>query len=148
MVWGAFGYHGVGKLVILPRNVLMNADRYLELLSDHLEDCFEMCQTNLFMQDGVPCHTAKLIKNWFDFVQVDYIRDWPGNSPDLNPIENLWALMKNKLRDRDTSSIPKLEAAIQDIWNNIHPQWLQHLAESVPRRLDKCVKREGRPIKY
>lgn len=148
MVWGAFGYHGVGKLVILPRNVLMNADRYLELLNDNLEDCFEMCQTNVFMQDGAPCHTAKIIKNWFDFVQVDYVKDWPGNSPDLNPIENLWALMKNKLRDRDTSSIPRLEAAIQDIWNNINPQWLQHLAESVPRRLDKCVKREGRPTKY
>ena len=41
------------------------------------------------MQDGAPAHTAKLIKEWFEFVGVDYIRDWLGNSLDFNPIENL-----------------------------------------------------------
>ena len=51
---GAFGYHGVGTLVILSRNVLMIADRYLELLSDNLEDCFERHQTDVFLQDGAP----------------------------------------------------------------------------------------------
>lgn len=114
MVWGAFGYHGVGSLVVLPRNVTMSTDRYLELLSDNLENCFEQCKSDVFMQDGAPCHTAKLIKEWFDFVQVDYIKDWPGNSSDLNPIENLWAHIKNNLRERDTSSLPKLESAIKD----------------------------------
>jgi len=54
MVWGAFDYHCVGTLVIVPRNVLMNADRYLELLSDNLEDCFERHQTDVFLQDGAP----------------------------------------------------------------------------------------------
>lgn len=106
-----------------------------------------MCQTNLFMQDS--CHIAKLIKDWLDFMQVDYNKkDWPGNSPGLNLIENLLALTKNKLRHRDTSSIRKLKAAIQDIWKNIDPQGLQHFVESVPRRFDKCVKGEGRPTEY
>ena len=41
------------------------------------------------MQDGAPAHTAKLIMEWFEFVGVDYIRDWLGNSLDFNPIENL-----------------------------------------------------------
>lgn len=69
------------------------------------------------MWDGAPCHTARLIKNWFDFVQEDYIKEWPGNSPNLNPTEKSWVLTKNKLCDSDTSSIPKLEVPIQDIWN-------------------------------
>ena len=75
--------------------------------------------TGTFMQYVATCHTAKVIKNWFDWVAIDYIKNWPGNSPDLNPIENLWSIIKQRLKERDTSSVPKLEATVRDIWNNI-----------------------------
>ena len=39
---------------------------------------------------GCPAHTVKLVRDWLEWVNVDYIRDCPGNSPDQNPIENLW----------------------------------------------------------
>ena len=45
MVWGAFGYHGQGNLVVLPRNENLNKNTYLELLCDHLPECFEACQS-------------------------------------------------------------------------------------------------------
>ena len=41
MIWGTFGYHGKGKLVVLPKYVTANTEHYLELLCDHLEDCFD-----------------------------------------------------------------------------------------------------------
>ena len=148
MVWGAFGYHGAGKLIVLPKNLTVNKDRYLELLADHLEDCFTVCQSEIFQQDGAPAHTAKLIREWFEWVGVDYIRDWPGNSPDLNPIENLWGLIKRRLRGRDTSTVPKLVKEIEDIWEHFEPSLLQNLALSVPLRLKSCVKRKGHPTKY
>ena len=123
MVWGCFGYYGLGKLIVLPKNEMVNQHTYLELLSEHLDDCFTLCRiprtTGTFMQDGATCHTANIIKQWFEWVGIDYIKDWPGNSPDLNPIENLWSIMKARLKDRDTSSVPKLEAAVKDIWNDI-----------------------------
>lgn len=59
MVWGCFGYYGVGELVILPKNIHMNKNNYLELLCDHLPDSFLKCQADFFMQDGAPCHTAQ-----------------------------------------------------------------------------------------
>lgn len=108
MVWGAFGYYGKGKLVVLPKNLTVNKERYLELLCDHLEDCCDACKREVFMQDGAHVHTAKLNKEWFEFVPVDYIKDWGGNSPDFNPIENLWGLIKRRLRRRDTATLPKL----------------------------------------
>ncbi len=40
------------------------------------------------MQDGAPCHTAKTVVTWLDDCMVNYFKDWPGNSPDINPIEN------------------------------------------------------------
>ena len=127
MIWGAFSYHGVSDLIFLPKNETMNKEKYLELLSDNLYDSFIKCRVNvnngIFQQDGASCHTANIVKSWFEFVNIEYIQDWPGNSPDLNPIENLWAIMKEELRGRDTSSLPKLEKEIQDVWANIDTIW-------------------------
>ena len=149
MVWGCFTYHGVGRLVFLPRNVTMNAQRYLELIVyEHLPDCMEQCHASVFMQDGAPCHTAHVVREWFEFCGVDFFRDWPGNSPDLNPIENLWGIIKAKLRNHDTSNLEKLRAAITDIWENFPHSQLQNLALSIPKRLKIAVKKRGGHTKY
>ncbi|XP_076041898.1 uncharacterized protein LOC143025775 [Oratosquilla oratoria] len=73
----------------------------------HSETCSRM--SHIFMHDRAPCHTGKIIKEWSAFCDVKYLKDWPGNLPDLNQVENLWALMKDKLHECGTSSIPKLE---------------------------------------
>ena len=73
---------------------------------------------------------------------------WPGNSPDLNPIEHVWAEMKRLLRDRDTSSLPKLEAEIRDIWEILDRSYLKALFDSVPDRLSEVIKNKGKATKY
>lgn len=148
MVWGSFTYHGVGVLVFLEPGVSMNANRYLELLYDHLELCFEKCQAAVFQQDGAPCHTARPVKQWLSDCAVDYIEDWPGNSLDLNPIEILWRIVKSKLREKDTSSVPKLKDAILEVWNNLDTDMLHNIVDSVPRRLREVIKRKGNVTKY
>ena len=148
MVWGCFSYYGVGDLVILPKNVKVNQAVYLELLCDHLPDSFEKTKAKVFMQDGAPCHTAKTVTTWLKDCEVNYFSDWPGNSPDINPIENLWSIIKRRLRDLDTSSVPKLVAAIEQLWATLPPSHLQNLADSVPRRLREVLKRKGNTTKY
>lgn len=148
MVWGCFSGKGLGSLVVLPKNIRVNKDIYLELLSDHLPDSFEKTGARVFQQDGAPCHTAKLITTWLNDCQVNFINDWPGNSPDLNPIENLWSIVKRKLQGVDISSVPKLEAAIREAWSRIDPTLLHNLATSLPRRLQEVLKHKGLPTKY
>lgn len=114
MAWGCFTYYGVGRLVILPANEKVNQNNYLELLCDVLSDSFDKTKARVFMQDSAPAHVAKSVKQWLTDCEVPFIRDWPGNSPDINPIENLWAHMKRQLRSMDTSSLPKLEAAAME----------------------------------
>ena len=148
MVWGAFGHGGVSELVVLPKGETVNKDVYYTILNEHLEDAFERTNTTIFQQDGAPCHTAKLIKNWFADCGIQWIPDWPGNSPDLSPIENLWAIVKLKIRDRDTSTVAKLEQELRRPWHAIDPEILQSLADSAPRRLAEVVKRKGEVTKY
>ncbi|MPC40780.1 Transposable element Tcb1 transposase [Portunus trituberculatus] len=147
MVWGCFSYYGVGELVVLPNNIHMNKSNYLELLCDHLPNSFEKCRAELFMQDGTPYHTAFDVKQWLMDCQVECLDDWPSSSPDLNPIEDVWPIIKRELRKRDILSLAILEAEIRRVWNNLKPQLLQNLADSVPRRLKECLKRKGRPLK-
>lgn len=148
MVWGGFSFGGVGDLVVLPKNQYMNQYNYFELLNDVLDSSFEKSGASFFMQDGAPCHTAKSIKKWLSDCAIPYFKDWPGNSPDINPIENLWSIMKRKLQYHDTSSIPKLEAAIRKVWEDLEPATLQNLTLSVPKRLLSVIQRKGNITKY
>lgn len=148
MVWGCFSYHSTGNLVFFPKNVTVNKNNYLELLCDHLPDSFDKCGTDFFMQDGAPCHTAKDVTQWLTDCDIPFFSDWPGNSPDLNPIENLWAILKRKLRQADTSSVTRLKAAIRKEWEEINPDILKNLASSLPTRLNECIKRKGMPTHY
>ena len=148
MVWGSFGYHGVGELVVLPKNEKMNQNNYLELLCDYLPDSMEKTNTSVFMQDGAPCHTAKSVKMWLDDCEINYFKDWPGNSPDINPIENMWGLMKRRLQHVATSSVPALIDAIRKVWDEFPADNLQAYANSLPKRLKEVIKAKGYPVNY
>jgi hypothetical protein len=51
------------------------------------------------MQDGAKPHATPMIKKFLRDESIE-LMDWPAQSPDLNPIENIWGLLKDKLYDR------------------------------------------------
>ena len=80
------------------------------MLEDKLKIHMAIYECNMFMQDGSPCYCSKLVS---DFLKKKNIKmlDWLGDSPDLNPIENLWAILKDKVADERLSSAKNLEIA-------------------------------------
>jgi hypothetical protein len=66
-------------------------------------------------QDGALCHISKRIKALLAKQSFEVIV-WSGNSPNMNPIENYWSQMKNMLRKKDISSVPKLILALKELW--------------------------------
>lgn len=149
MVWACFtGNVGRGSIYFLPQKTMMNGDRYLNVMKEKLLHRMEMHRATHFLQDGAPCHKSKKVMDFFKENKIEVI-DWPGNSPDLNPIENVWAHMKNKLKEKAITSVPTLEKEILNLWVKETPtEYLKRLTDSMPERLRLVLEHKGEMTKY
>jgi transposase len=95
----------------------MNSERYEKLLENHLLPSTLMHRSEYFLQDRTPYHASKKIKTFLETNNIKTV-GWPGNSPDLNPLENYWTHIKNMLVKKDIGSVPKLTEAILEVWVN------------------------------
>lgn len=76
------------------------------------------------------------------------LEDWPSQSPDLNPIENLWSYLDRLLKDRQCKNELELFDTLQEGWNAIPVDYLKALVDSMPRRLNAVIDARGYPTKY
>ena len=85
---------------------------------------------------------------WLDSNNVEVLPWWPANSPDLNPIENVWEWMERKLKKRVCRTDDELWEAVKAAWDAVSMKLVKTLCESMPRRLKKVRKSQGKIIKY
>ena len=107
MVWGCFGSMGRGGLWFMAKGTTMNADVYISLPESKLPQFMAIGSYVVFQQDGAPCHTARMVSKWFKDNGIEVL-EWPGQSPDMNPIENLWRLLKIKVAQKHAKSLDDL----------------------------------------
>ena len=74
----------------------MNSEKYIETLEKVVKPLNDFNQELIFQDDSAPCHRSKKVCEYKEKNKLDSL-EWPGNSPDLNPIENLWSLLKGKI---------------------------------------------------
>uniref|UniRef100_A0A9J7ZTN8 Tc1-like transposase DDE domain-containing protein n=1 Tax=Cyprinus carpio carpio TaxID=630221 RepID=A0A9J7ZTN8_CYPCA len=150
-VWGCFSSKGVGSLTILPKNTAMNKEWYQNTLQQQLlpttQQQFgeEQC---IFQHDGAPCHKAKVITKWLGDQNVEILGPWPGNSPDLNPIKNLWSILKRRVDKQKPTNSDKLQEVIMKEWVAISQDLAQKLIESMPSQIAEVLKKKGQHCKY
>ena len=96
-------------IYFLKPGTTINGATYAELLKGKLLTHMAIHQSLVFMHDSAPCHQSKIVKQFFTENHVK-ILDWHGNSPDLNPIENLWSKMKNLVSKKQPGSSSKLKS--------------------------------------
>ena len=134
--------------IFLPKGQTMNALRYISVLDDHLLHFMSIHGCTTFQQDSAPCHKAKSVMNWFQTKKVKVFK-WPGNSPDLNPIENLWTLIKKKVCTSNPTTLDELKRTIKEIWcKDINQNVCKNLTNSMPSRIQKVIKNKGYHTKY
>lgn len=150
MFWGCMSYNGPGPLV--PIEGMMNSDKYIALLERRVVPLLLQMfpeSNGIFQQDSAPCHTSKKCKNFFSENKITVL-EWPGNSPDLNPIENLWAITKKRIAKEDCTTKTSMINAVIKIW--FHDEEIKNickkLIESMPKRCEEVIKHKGGHINY
>ena len=132
-----------------------SANSYLELLNDNLLDIWE--PGLIFMQDNAAIHTAKKVKKRFDENGITVI-DWPPYSPDLNPIEHVWDVLKklvyqvnpeiDSVTGGDDRVREVLWKALEEAWALVDEEMLKSLVHSMERRIEACIQSKGWYTKY
>jgi transposase len=144
-VWGVIG-KGVKILVILPRGVRVNADVYVDkcikpnLTTLRKRNC-------LLMQDGAPAHRAESTTAALKRLRVRVLPNWPPRSPDLNPIETVWAILSRRIADCGPTDIDELETFVLQEWGKISQDSIDRLVDDFERRLRDCIVGGGEIVK-
>jgi len=148
MIWGAMSAAGVGTLYYCKGTV--NAESYQQILQDAmLPSARALFRSNdyKFMQDGARPHTARSTLNWLNQHGI-HLLEWPPSSPDINPIENIWGIMKKTVRQRHPRTVPELRQVLEEEWSKIAPQMCKGLVNSLPSRMQAIIKAKGEMTKY
>lgn len=98
-------------------------------------------------QDKASCHTAKSTMRFMEEKGIAVVESWPTKGDDINPMENLWAILDERLAKKKFSTIQGMKKAVTAVWNDIDDELLNKLVDSVPDRLRRIVKAQGGSIK-
>jgi len=140
-VWGVIGV-GVKKLIVLPKGSINSAS----YVRDSLTPTKNLLRQGIFMQDGARAHTARNTIKWLNSNGIRVLQDWPARSPDLNPIENLWAIVCQRVSKRQPCSATELEKFLVEEWNAVPQEMVDRLVLSFKGRLQECLRVDGATI--
>jgi transposase len=127
----------------------MNTERYITLLGDRFFKCVHEngIEMTVFQQDNASCHVSKRSKAFFEAQEVQLL-DWPANSPDLNPIENVWGILKESVRKRSPRTKEELLVIALEEWAAIPQHVIKKTITSFKKRCDQVVSRQGEKCDY
>ena len=134
MVAGGVSKNGVGKLIFCIGNV--DSYAYKQAIHHYLRDIKALSQNGsdlFFQQDNAPSHTSKEVKELLDDIKT--LKFWPPNSPEISPIEEVWAFIMRKLEGITFNDIESLKKQVLYIWNRIPKSY----CEKIINKFDKDI---------
>ncbi len=143
MVWGGGGHKCIRYGQLACFGSTMNAERYIKVLEQHMLSSRRRVfqgRSCAFQQDNAKPNTAAITTAWLRSRRVRVL-NWPACSPDLSPVENIWCIIKWKIRQRWPQTLQQLETFIGQEWDQIRTPKLQKLITSMPRHLQTVLKR-------
>ncbi|KAI4889011.1 hypothetical protein NFI96_026972, partial [Prochilodus magdalenae] len=148
MFWGCFSAKGTGLLHRITGK--MDGAMYRTILRDNLLPSardLKMGRGWVFQHDNDPKHTAKATKDWLKKNHIK-VMEWPSQSPDLNPIENLWRELKVRVAKRQPTNLHDLERICKEEWAKIPPGVCAKLVVNYNKRLTAVLANKGFATKY
>ena len=146
MVLGCMSAAGVGELYFIEGN--MNSNMYCKILQQSMISSLQKLDSRaVFQHDNDPKHTSKTTIALLKRLRVK-VMDWPSMSPDLNPIEHLWGILKWKVEVCKVSNICQLRNVVMEEWKSIPVATCEALVNSMPRREKAILDNDDGHTKY
>lgn len=148
-VWGAISSRGAVSLKIFENN--LNGRAYREIIKSRVQEMHRLFPEGfIFQQDGSSIHRADDVKAYLNRVMPQTLMHpvWPRNSPDLNPIENIWGWLKNQVNREMPKTVNTLKSCIRKHWRTLNEDFLAPYFESTPDRMRMVIENEGGVIDY
>jgi transposase len=159
MVWASIWRGGRSKLVVMERDPEAkkqgySANSYIWALEEGLIENYK--PGFIFQQDNARIHTAEKTQEWFESHGI-WVVEWPPHSPDLNPIEHVWNMLKRTLlklhpflfeEGRAQTDWKNFHEAIQEAWWAIPQASIDRLIDSMPRWIEAVIRARGCYTKY
>ena len=165
MFWSCFAGVNLGPLFIFGKGGISSMD-YIQVLTDGLLPFLETlngvnntCDSDtiqvatvgnyIFQQDNAPIHTSAVTRAFFHQYHIT-VMDWPAMSPDLNPIENLWPIMKDKFYKKwkelgsnkpsqSAQAVEVYKEILQEVWKEGLNGVLKNLVRGMPKRIAEVI---------
>lgn len=103
-------------------------------------------------QDNDPSHkgAAAIVAQWSKqrMGNVRVLKNWPPNSPDLSPIENLWSIVQSRVNAKGCKTFDEFRQAVLDEMNGVTKDELSHLYKSLERRMGLVIANDGGKTGY
>lgn len=154
-VWGACGHYVKAKLYFFDDT--MDAGLYQKIIKSRLkqsalqfsDDCpAEVRQNWVFLQDNARPHTAAKSKEVLQGLVGDRVTTHPPNSPDLNPMEDVWSYLTRRLQTANVKTLEGLKRKIKVEYDSMPWTEFRKSVASMPARLKECVKLQGARTHY
>ncbi len=140
MLWGCFSAKGTGQLHCIKGT--MDGARALKP-----PRALKIGRGWVFQHDNDPKHTAKATKEWLKKKHIKVL-EWPSQSPDLHPIENLWRELKVRVAKRQPRNLNDLERICKEEWDKIPPEMCANLVANYKKRLTSVTANKDFATKY
>ena len=103
----------------------------------------------VLMQDNARPHTARVSLNFLEEEGIE-VMDWPARSPDLNPIEHVWDILRRRVvqRHHPPRVVLDLRRALVEEWDAIPQNDIQRPIQSMPKRCLECIQARGGHTHY
>ena len=123
-VWGCFSWNGVGRIYRIVG--IMDRFMYRQILIRQMRPSGRELIGDDFIlaQDNDPKHTSVICQNYLRNQNIRCL-NWPAQSPDLNPIENLWSELDRRMRKRKCNSEEELFEEVKRNWYKLDKEYLQ-----------------------
>ena len=145
MFWGAIGSEG--KVCLFEINEKFDSLKFAKFLDEiALPAIYNKIGPNFTLQqDNCPIHKGKTL----DLLKLRNVQslDWPAQSPDLNPIENVWGWMANKIGPKMFKNKKELAEYVFQVWQDLPDEIFANFIDNIAKKMEWVLDNQGKIFK-